>query len=265
MKLSTQVIQSMAVVALALGCGAGAGAAATEWRELYGELLEGYTQAVPRTVGTVVDYAGLRTEPRWRQLIGEFGRSDPGELRTREQKLAFWINAYNIFAIDLVVQGDPKQSIKDLGSFLWPVWKLDAGEIAGRSYSLGEIEHEILRPMGEPRIHAAIVCASTSCPSLRREPFRASAIDAQLDEVFQGFVADTRKGVRIDAPRNTLFLSSIFDWFEEDFEAGGGVRAFVLGHLPESRAAELRQLGQGVDIEYLDYDWSLNRAKPRSR
>ena len=241
------------------------GAGAADWRERYADLLAQYTRAVPETVGTVVDYAGLREEPRWRQLVVALGTSDRAALRTREQKLAFWINAYNIFAIDLVVQGDPPQSIKDLGNFLWPVWKRDAGEIAGRRYSLDEIEHEILRKMGEPRIHAAIVCASTSCPSLRRVPFSADAIDSQLDEVFRGFVADTRKGVRIDAPQRTLFLSSIFDWFAKDFESVGGVLPFVRRHLSDSRAAELRTLGDGVEIEYLDYDWSLNRARSRPR
>jgi hypothetical protein len=261
-----RLTRSVAAVAVGVAMSLGAGAAAAkDWQALYGGLLARYTRAVPETVGTVVDYAGLRAEPKWRQLIEKLGRSDPRSLKTRDQKLAFWINAYNIFAIDLVVQGDPHQSIKDLGNFLWPVWKREAGKIAGRGYSLDEIEHDILRKLGEPRIHAAIVCASTSCPSLRRVPFSADAIDEQLDEVFRNFVADTRKGVRIDAPQKTLFLSSIFDWFGKDFESVGGVLPFVRRHLSDSRQAELRTLGDEAEIEYLAYDWSLNRARSRPR
>ena len=261
-----RLTRSVAAIAVGVAISFGAGAAAAEdWHALYEGLLARYTRAVPETVGTVVDYAGLRADPKWRQLIAKLASSEPQSFKTRDQKLAFWINAYNIFAIDLVVQGDPNQSIKDLGNFLWPVWKRDAGEIAGRRYSLDEIEHDILRKLGEPRIHAAIVCASTSCPSLRREPFSADAIDRQLDEVFRNFVADTRKGVRIDGPQKTLFLSSIFDWFEEDFESAGGVLPFVRRHLSGSRAAELKALGDRVSIAYLEYDWSLNRATSRPR
>jgi hypothetical protein len=86
----------------------------------------------------------------------------------------------------------PIDSIRSIGSFFSPVWKKTAGEIGGRSYTLYEIEHEILRPMGEPRIHAAIVCASLSCPPLRREPYRAAELEAQLEDNVRRWLADPR-------------------------------------------------------------------------
>lgn len=237
----------------------GTPAAAAGWRDAYADMLQRHTRAVPQTVGTVVDYAALRSDPRWRALVAELSAADAQATRTRAEKLAFWINAYNILAIDLVVEKRPRKSIKDLGNFLFPVWGREAGEIGGRSVSLGEIEHEILRPMQEPRIHAAIVCASVSCPSLRREPYLAERIDEQLDEAMRIFLADTRKGARVDPAGNRLLLSSIFDWFAEDFGPVGGVRVFLSSYLPEAAAAWLKGRTDDVVVAYLDYDWSLNR------
>src|SRR4030095_12503639 len=138
------------------------------------------------------------------------------------------IDAYNILAIDLVARHYPVASIRDLGSLLRPVWKIEAGRVGGRAYSLDEIEHGILRPLGDPRVHMAIVCASVSCPSLAREPFVAARIDAQLDAASARFVANEQKGVRVEA--RGVRLSKIFDWFAADFAAGGGVLAFVRRH-----------------------------------
>ena len=156
----------------------------------------------------------------------------------------------------------PIDSIRSIGGLFSPVWKKPAGEIAGRPYTLHEIEHEILRPMGEPRIHAAIVCASLSCPPLRREPYRAAELDAQLDDNSRRWLSDPRKGARIDRSSRTLHLSPILDWFAEDFD--GGVVAFVGAHLPADEAEWLRAQGRALRVRYFDYDWSLNDAAPGS-
>jgi hypothetical protein len=215
----------------------------------YGRLLSKHTRPVVDLTGVAVDYEGVRRDPDLKSALNAMGLCAPSTLQTREQKLAFWINAYNLFAIDLVAKGRPPESIRDLGNLLRPVWKRDAGTIGGRAYSLAKIEHEILRPLGEPRIHAAIVCASRSCPSLRREPFVPGRLDTQLDEQMRTFLADERKGAKLEGP--TLRLSKIFDWFEEDFEASGGVVAFVKPLLAFRIPANPR-------LAYFDYDWSLN-------
>jgi hypothetical protein len=133
--------------------------------------------------------------------------------------------------------------------------------VGGREVTLHEIEHDILRPLGDPRIHGAIVCASQSCPSLRREPFSAARLDAQLEDQMRSFLADRRKGARLEGRR--LRLSKIFDWFEEDFAAAGGVVAFVRPYLDFDP-------GPDPKLIWFDYDWSLNvwsegNSTPQSR
>ncbi len=226
---------------------------------LYRELLERYTIEVNDTAGTRVDYQGLQRSTDWARLTASLDRSRPEELRTRREKLAYWINVYNILTIDLVRRNYPVSSIRDLGSFLRPVWQRQAGRVGGRSYTLDEIEHEILRGFGEPRIHGAIVCASVSCPSLRREPYEAASLDLQLDDSVRRWLADPCKGARLDSS-GTVHLSRIFEWFMKDFAADGGVRAFVRRYARSEVDIWLRENGEDAAIEYLDYDWSLNAA-----
>jgi hypothetical protein len=226
--------------------------------DLYARVLAEHTHPVPDRAGVRVDYAALRVSADWRALVASLSASRPPPLTERSEALAFWINAYNLLAIDLVVEGKPAASIRDLGSLLRPVWKREAGRIGGKAVTLDEIEHEILRKQGEPRIHAAIVCASVSCPSLAREPFRPASLDAQLDAALRGFLADPRKGARLDAERARLTLSPIFDWFEEDFAAAGGVLGFVRPHLPEATRRSLDTQADRVELDWFDYDWALN-------
>jgi len=225
---------------------------------LYAELLVRHTREVPDLARTRVDYRGLTRSAEWRRLLESLSRSDPSLLESREEQLAFWINAYNILAIDTVVRSYPLASIRDAGTLLRPVWKREAGRIGGRTYSLDEIEHEQIRRAGDPRVHAAIVCASLSCPALRREPFRAAELDAQLDAAMRAWLADPNKGLRIDPASDTVWLSKIFDWFEEDFAAAGGVLRFAARYAPEPARHRLEAEGERLRIRYLDYDWRLN-------
>jgi hypothetical protein len=226
--------------------------------EAYGEALRKYTRCVEDVVGTQVRYTKIRQTPEWQRVMTSLAATDPAVLGAPAERMAFWINAYNILAIDLVAKSYPVKSIRDLGSLLRPVWGRDAGSIGGRAYSLEEIEHEILRKMGDPRIHAAIVCASTSCPSLSREPFRAAELEAQLDAAFRAFARNVRKGVRLDAERRTLHLSRIFDWFAEDFAPAGGVLAYLARYVDDDVRPALAKGGAGLSLEYMDYDWSVN-------
>lgn len=225
---------------------------------LFAALLREHTREVPDVAGVRVDYAALRRDERWPQLVRTLGAAEPEALRERDAQLAFWINAYNIAAIDLVVQRSPRRSIRDLGSLLSPVWDRPAARIGGRELSLGEIEHGILRPLREPRIHFAIVCASVSCPPLSREPWQRDGLASQLDAAARGFLANPDKGLRVDAEADTLRLSRIFDWFESDFDAAGGVLEFALRYAPASAAAWIRAHRDTLELDSLDYDWELN-------
>ena len=231
--------------------------------DAYAKFLETHTRDVPDIAGVRVDYGALKGSKEWKALVASVDAVDPEKL-SRDEQLAFWINAYNILAIDVVVQNHPVESIKDVGSLFSPVWKRPAGTVQGETVTLDQIEHAILRPMGEPRIHAAIVCASLSCPPLRREPYRAETLDAQLDDNVRVWLADPRKGAAFDG--RTLQLSSILDWFEEDFEAGGGTVAFVAKYGTPEVQAELKK-NPRPSVDYLDYDWSLNdtATAPRAR
>lgn len=224
---------------------------------LYDRLLSAHTRAVPEMAGTRVDYKAISRSEDWQKLSKQVRTARPSRL-SGDARLTYWINAYNILTIDLIVENYPLESIRDIGSFFSPVWDKQIATIEGRDLSLGEIEHEILRKVGEPRIHAAIVCASTSCPPLARTAFRASAINEDLDAAMRRWLASPKKGVSIDRRAGVVHVSAIFDWFEEDFEAAGGVLSTIAEFMSPTDAAWLRGTGRRARIRYLGYDWSLN-------
>ncbi|MDZ4152841.1 DUF547 domain-containing protein [Methylicorpusculum sp.] len=200
---------------------------------------------------SLVDYPTIKADNHLDKAYQTVSTFDPKQLHGRDEQLAFYINAYNILALKTVVDHWPVDSIKDVGSLLSTVWNKPAGELGGKILSLGEVEHKILRPMGEPRIHLAIVCASVSCPDLRDEPYTAVKLSAQLDEQSKRFLENSGKGLIID--KNRIRVSQIFDWFEKDFSAGGGVAAFIKHYRPD-----LPDLKIKTDI---DYDWSVNSSR----
>ena len=224
--------------------------------DAYAAVLDRYTHEVNAV--TFIDYKRLQKAADWDQVVMSLERSRPEQLSTRDEELAFWINAYNILAIDLVRRNYPVDSIRDIGSLLRPVWDREAGTIDGRAYSLGQIDHDILRPKKDPRIHAAIVCASRSCPSLRSEPYNVSQLDAQLDQAVRIFLSNSWKGLRVERDQHTIRLSRIFDWFAEDFRIQGEVLNFVARYAPVEARDWLVQHSRRVRIEYFDYDWRLN-------
>jgi hypothetical protein len=231
-----------------------AAGAGPDW-SAYERVLEAYVQ--PAELNGVrlnaVDYTGLRDEPAFEAAVETLEEYPVSRLETRDETLSFYINAYNILAIKMVLDHRPEDSIRDIGSWFRPVWKRPAGRIGGERVTLHEIEHEVLREMDEPRIHFAIVCASISCPDLAREPYRAAGLDRQLDRATQRFLADPAKGLRRADDR--IRVSKIFDWFEQDFESAGGVRAFI---------GRYEELSPDTPLEAdLPYDWGLN-ADPHS-
>lgn len=179
---------------------------------------------------------------------------------SREQKLAFWINAYNAYTIKLILDNFPVKSIRSIGLLPLAGFRrtfIPMDRLRGRTLSLDDIEHQILRKeLREPRVHFAIVCASKSCPVLRSEAYRAAELERQLDDAAQTFIRDSTRN-RFNPSTRTLYLSSIFKWFGEDFDrAAGSVTAFVSRYAGQPVQSALRE-GR-LRVEYLDYDWSLN-------
>ncbi len=211
----------------------------------------------------VVNYKGLSKDaPALDAYIAALGKAKPG---TGAEAFAYWINAYNAFTLRLILDHFPKiESIKDISS--GDRWNAKRWFADGRKLSLDAIEHEILRPMGDPRIHFAINCASFSCPDLRDEAYLPSRLDAQLDDATKRFLANTAKGAKVATESgffggkdHNLYVSSIFDWFEEDFDRWtGGVVAFVQRHGPDNVVAFIKAHRKDLDVETFDYDWSLN-------
>ena len=189
---------------------------------------------------------------------------------TREQRYAFWINAYNAHVVQLVMDNYPLESIKDLGGLFSPVWKkrfiklkaLHPGG-SGKELSLNDIEHEILRPrFKDARVHAAINCASIGCPPLRSEAFVAERLDEQLDGQVRQWLADSNRN-QYEPQEATLRVSEIFDWFEEDFERdAGSVRKWIARYAPPEEVEWLRATKQ-VRVKYLNYSWKLNEVARR--
>lgn len=198
----------------------------------------------------LADYPAVRANGSLDKAYQALAAFDPKRLSTREERLAFYINAYNLLALKMVADHWPIGSIKDIGSLFKPVWDRPAGQLGGRTVTLGEIEHAVLRPMGEPGIHLAIVCASVSCPDLRDEPYTAAKLRQQLDDQARRFLSNPAKGLTVGPDR--IKISKIFDWFEEDFAAGGGVEAFIRRYLPGLPDLE-------IDAA-IDYDWSVNSS-----
>ncbi len=196
----------------------------------------------------VVDYDGWKNDPDHQAAVDLLAAYDPEWLQTRTERLAFWINAYNLLAVKTVIDTRVEGSIRDAGSLFNPVWDRTAGMVGGKTVTLNQIEHEILRPMGEPRIHLAIVCASLSCPDLRTEAYSPERLSEQLDNQVRLFLANDTKGLAVRDDQ--LTVSKIFEWFKKDFEKTGGVLDFIREHTTVPTGARVS--------DHFDYDWTLN-------
>lgn len=184
----------------------------------------------------------------------------------RPQQMAFLTNAYNAFTVELILTKYPDlKSIKELGSLIQSPWKKKFFTLLGEERHLDWIEHEQLRPRyNEPRIHAAVNCASIGCPALRDEAFTATKLEAQLEDGMRRFMGDrTRNRVKGDR----VEVSRIFKWFREDFEGGHGgfkqledVFAKYAELLTDAPAEQAALKAKSLRVSHLDYDWSLNDA-----
>ena len=194
----------------------------------------------------------------------------------RDERLAFWINAYNAFTLRAIVDHypikgswlslQPRNSIRQIDG----VWTTIAWQAAGRRVTLDDIEHKILRAeFKEPRIHFAINCASISCPPLPPEPYLAPTLNAQLDQAARRYLASA-EGLRVDG--ETLRVSSILKWYGEDFVeqfAGSApvgrdpieraIRGVIIRFGPPEAATLARRAA--ARIRFLDYNWSLNDVR----
>jgi hypothetical protein len=203
-----------------------------------------------------VDYKSLKNENNLKQYLDSISAVSISEYNSysKEQKLAFLINAYNAFTIQLILDNYPIKSIRNIGILPLAPWKKEFFKLLGEERSLGWIEHEKLRKdFEEPRIHFAIVCASIGCPPLISEAYTPEKLESQFQTIKNNFLNDTSKN-RYDVESNTLYLSSIFDWFKEDFTKKSSLVDFIQPSLKE-------KIGINPKIKYTYYDWNLNEKK----
>lgn len=206
----------------------------------------------------VVDYPAVAKDARFAEYLAQLKRLDPNGLPTPEARLTFWINAYNAFAMQGILEGfSPLTSSGKYQYFVAQKY-----EVGGASVNLYGLEHGILRPLCEPRIHFAIVCASRSCPKQISEAYDPARMEQQLDEGARQFINDPTRN-RFDAVEKIAHLSMIFDWFKDDFMAhGGSVLQYVARYVNDPALARELETGR-YTIKYLDYDWRLNGPPPR--
>jgi hypothetical protein len=214
-----------------------------------------------------VDYAALagdakKEESDYSKLLRELVSFDPETFDTREDKIAFWINVYNIGAIKTIVDHYPVDSIRSRKiHWLGLPWNRKVIMVGGKEHSLAQIEHDILLDtFKELRIHFAINCASVSCVNLAQEPYRGSTLLKQMEEQGRQFLADQQKGVRIDREKRTIYLSQVFKFDKNHFdELAGGAINFILPYLRSEDREFVKK--ENVTIEYLDYNWKSNYIK----
>ena len=226
--------------------------------QLWHQLLQQYVDQDGR-----VDYRGWSDNAAAVSTLNEYlnqlSHADPNTPASRHGQLAFWINAYNAVTVHGILREYPTDSIRNhtaklVGYNIWKNLKLHVGQEA---YSLDAIEHQVLRPMGEPRIHFAIVCASHSCPRLLNEAYTGERLEAQLTANTQQFFASP-VGFRYDPAARRFYVSKILDWFADDFGSNQATRLRTIAPYLPTDAAREAALANSVKVTYLPYDWSLN-------
>jgi len=207
-----------------------------------------------------VDYDAFGRAPAFAAYLDQLARARPDTL-SRDEQLAFWINVYNAYTIQLVNVHGERQSIRNINKTLGVIkamgpWKEEIVRAGGLTTSLDFVEHGIIRKrFAEPRIHFALVCAARSCPPLRREAYTAARLESQLEDQARVFIARSPAKNRFDVASGTAHLSPIFVWFKDDF--GPDLGRFLARYV-EDPAARAMLAGGKFKLVETRYDWSLN-------
>lgn len=216
-----------------------------------------------------VNYTAWKASREDRQLLLNYlaalGKASPEANASREAKLAFWINAYNATTIEGILREYPTSSIRNHTArlFGFNIWKDLPLIVGGKQYSLDFMEHQILRKMGEPRIHFAIVCASIGCPRLLNQAYVGDKLDDQLTANATDFFSRSQN-LKVDMSTGTLYLSSILDWFGEDFGNSPQQQAARLKPYLPATAKRIVESGR-FSFRFQSYNWDLNDQKSKPR
>jgi len=200
-----------------------------------------------------VDYDGFALGSGLPVFIGQIGGSDPAALRTQDDELAFFINAYNALAIQGILDG--RSPVNLWGRYRF--FKRQKYLVLGEMINLQDLERDQIIPIGDPRIHFAIVCASLSCPRLSSRAYEPNTVNLQLHDATVRFINDPTRN-RFDLDRRIAFLSMIFKWYIDDFEkAGGTLQQYLARFVIDAEVQNALRFDQ-FEIRYVEYDWHLN-------
>lgn len=241
---------------------------------LWTELLQKNIKLINNKSTSQVDYQGFKNAQAqltaYTKSLSAVSREDFNSF-SKNAQLAFLINAYNAFTVELILNKYPNlSSIKDLGGIFQSPWKKKDFQLFGKETSLDEIEHETIRKTGvydDPRIHFAVNCASIGCPLLREEAYIENRLDSQLNEQAQRFLTDKTRN-RFNHEKNQFEISKIFSWYKEDFQKGYkkinsledflANNAYLFSSSPQIQA-QIKE--KKFLIDFLEYDWKLNSKK----
>lgn len=200
-----------------------------------------------------VDYEGIRADPAFPQFIGQLAEKPAVADEDPKERLALLINAYNAFAIKGILDGQSPSSSGSQRRFFHGV----KFQLQGEPVTLADLEGKRIRPLGDPRIHFAIVGGSISGPRLLNHAYRPETVDEQLEDAARRFVNDISRN-RFDVAQRTAFVSKMFDWFAGDFgQPPGAVPAFIARYATDGAVSAALEDGR-LQFRYLPYDWELN-------
>lgn len=222
--------------------------------EQFSKVLKNNTKDVAGQV--LVNYKQLKKHPE--ELLAYIDQmedlsKDEFKAFSRNQKLAFWINAYNAYTLQIVIKNYPIESIKDIGSLFSSTWNKKFINLMGKEMSLDDIEHQTIRKeFKEPRIHFAVNCASLGCPSLLQEAYNHEHLNAQLDLAAKHFLTNKTKNY-YNKTEKVFYLSKIFNWYGADFNAKyKGYLSYVRRYIKAPK---------NTPVEWNEYNWELNEYK----
>ena len=198
-----------------------------------------------------VNYPGINTSNSYHSYISQLEKTT--EFQSSNEELSYWINAYNALAIKGILDGrSPESFFGKIGYFYNAEYIVN-----GRTTNLYDLEHGVIIPLEEPRIHFALNCASASCPKLSSAVYRAEKLETQLENAAITFINDTTRN-RFDQQTKTAYISKIFDWFEDDFVKHSGTVQNYLALYVRDEGISTALANNEYEIKYMEYDWSLN-------
>ena len=204
-----------------------------------------------------VNYPGINTSNSYHTYISQL--EETTDFHSSNEELSYWINAYNALAIKGIIDGrSPESFFGKIGYFYNAEYTVN-----GRTTNLYDLEHDVIIPLGEPRIHFALNCASASCPRLSNAVYMAEKLEQQLENATIAFINDTTRN-RFEQQTKTAYISKIFDWFEDDFVKHSGTVQHYIALYIKDEAVSSALANNEYEIKFMEYDWSLNGIPPGS-